>query len=109
MTLYNLDPSVSLEKLYQSFVTFGDIKDIRCVAGRPNAKLIEYYDGELSLPHRSADLCGYRSRQLTRCTPQETGRAVFYGHCAQQLSLAFQAAACPPPDRPLFCDPCSEG
>lgn len=48
MTLYNLDPSVSLEKLYQSFVTFGDIKDIRCVAGRPNAKLIEYYDGGLS-------------------------------------------------------------
>lgn len=49
VTLYNLDPSVSLEKLYQSFVTFGDIKDIRCVAGRPNAKLIEYYDGKLPM------------------------------------------------------------
>ena len=45
MTLYNLDASVSLEKLYQSFVTFGDVKDIRTVPGRPNARLIEFYDG----------------------------------------------------------------
>lgn len=45
MTLYNLDVTLSLEKLYQSFVTFGAIKDIRAVAARPNAKLIEFYDG----------------------------------------------------------------
>ncbi len=45
VTLYNLDASVSLEKLYQSFVTFGDVKDIHSAAGRPNAKLIEFYDG----------------------------------------------------------------
>lgn len=44
VTLYNLDSSVSLEKLYQSFVTFGDVKDICSAPGRPNAKLIEFYD-----------------------------------------------------------------
>ena len=45
MTVYNLDPSISLDELYHSFVTFGDVKDIRDLPGRVNSKVIEFYDG----------------------------------------------------------------
>ena len=48
MTVYNLDPSISLDELYHSFVTFGDVKDIRDLPGRVNSKLIEFYDGALA-------------------------------------------------------------
>ena len=46
MTLYNLDTTVSLEKLYQSFVTFGDVKDVHGMPGHADARIIEFYDGE---------------------------------------------------------------
>ena len=49
MTVYNLDPSISLDELYHSFVTFGDVKDIRDVPGRVNSKVIEFYDGAPTL------------------------------------------------------------
>ncbi len=49
MTVYNLDPSISLDELYHSFVTFGDVKDIRDLPGRVNSKVIEFYDGAFSV------------------------------------------------------------
>ena len=45
--MYNLEPNVGLEDLYRSFETFGDVKDIRDVPGRANARIIEFYDGAL--------------------------------------------------------------
>ena len=45
VTVYNLDPSIVLAELYNGFVTFGDVKDIRDVPGRVNSKVIEFYDG----------------------------------------------------------------
>jgi len=49
VTVYNLDPSISLDELYHSFVTFGDVKDIRDLPGRVNSKVIEFYDGAFSV------------------------------------------------------------
>ena len=46
MTLYNLDPAVTAEKLYQSFSTFGDVKDITAAPPpRSTTRIIEFYDG----------------------------------------------------------------
>ncbi len=45
VTVFNLDPSIGLEELYHSFVTFGDVKDVLEVPHRANSKIIEFYDG----------------------------------------------------------------
>lgn len=46
VTLYNLDPAVTAEKLYQSFITFGDVKDITAAPPpRATTRIIEFYDG----------------------------------------------------------------
>jgi len=45
VTLYNLDPAVTAEKLYQSFITFGDVKDITAAPPpRATTRIIEFYD-----------------------------------------------------------------
>lgn len=61
VTVYNLEPSVGLEELYHSFVTFGDVKDIRDVPGRVNARIIEFYDGVLL---HSTPLLGFVASKL---------------------------------------------
>lgn len=47
VTLYNLDPATTLEQLYQSFVSFGDVKDIVATASRSSGatRIIQFYDG----------------------------------------------------------------
>ena len=67
MTVYNLDPSISLDELYHSFVTFGDVKDIRDLPGRVNSKVIEFYDGALAI-HRCLRACLHRV--LGHCLPR---------------------------------------
>ena len=44
--LYNLDPAVTKDKLFQSFVTFGDVKVIKAAQPRSSTYVIEFYDGD---------------------------------------------------------------
>ncbi len=44
IALFNLDPNTSNEQLVWIFSKFGDVKEIRDSADRPNQKFIEFYD-----------------------------------------------------------------
>ena len=47
MTIHNLEPAIGPEELFHTFVSFGDVKDIRDVPGRPSSRVIEFYNGAL--------------------------------------------------------------
>ncbi|KAG0489217.1 hypothetical protein HPP92_008028 [Vanilla planifolia] len=44
LVVFNLDPSISIDKLHQIFGVFGEVKEIRETPNKRHHKFIEYYD-----------------------------------------------------------------